>query len=797
MLGFDPDQTFEVRPAVIEHTRKAVERGQAARAEWQTSYDAWARKPSADVDLYERLQTRTLPTGWADGLPTFPADEKGMATRKASGEVINAIAERVPELWGGSADLAESNNTTIEDAPSFIPKDRSARLWKGDPLAGRVLHFGIREHAMGAIMNGIAVHGGTRVFGGTFLTFSDYMRGAVRLAALMGAPVTYVWTHDSIGLGEDGPTHQPIEHLAALRAIPGLDVVRPADANETAACWRTVLEHTDRPAGIVLTRQNVPTFPRGEEGFNDTGNVHRGGYVLIDAPTIDGRDGPPDVVLVGTGSEVQLAVEARRLLDGEGGPRPRRLDAVPRVVRRPGGLLPGDRDPADRQGPGLRRGRRRPGLARGRRRPRPDRLHRALRRLRRLRPHLPRVRRHGARPSPTPPRTASASPPAEQVAARHPRPSRPRRKNMTDRLQQLSDAGVSIWLDDLSRERIETGNLAELAKDKHVVGVTTNPTIFANALADGERYDDQIRALAADGADVSRATFELTTEDVRNACDVLMPLYSADPIDGRVSIEVDPGLAHDTDATIDSAQELWDTVDRPNAFIKIPASDAGLPAIRTATGRGISVNVTLIFGIDRYREVMESYLAGLEDARDAGHDLSTIHSVASFFVSRVDTEVDKRLDAIGTDDAEALKGQAAIANARLAYAAFEEVFGTDRFAGLEAAGARRQRPLWASTGVKDPAYPDTMYVTDLVVAGCVNTMPQKTMEAFEDHGELEGDTVSGRAAEAQRVMDNLKDVGIDFDDVLAVLEREGVEKFEKSWAELVETITGQLEKAAQ
>jgi transketolase len=314
ILGFDPAQTFEVPPAVIEHTRKAVERGQAARAEWQTTYDAWSRKPSADVDLYERLQSRTLPKGWDSDLPTFPADEKGLATRKASGEVINSIAPKAPELWGGSADLAESNNTTIEGAPSFIPKDRSARLWKGDPHAGRVLHFGVREHAMGAIMNGIAVSSGTRVFGGTFLTFSDYMRAAVRLAAVMQLPVTYVWTHDSIGLGEDGPTHQPIEHLAALRAIPGLDVVRPADANETAACWRTILEHDDRPAGLILTRQNVPTFPRGEEGFNDTGNVSRGGYVLIDA---DG-EGPPDVVLVGTGSEVQLAVRAREILAGKG-----------------------------------------------------------------------------------------------------------------------------------------------------------------------------------------------------------------------------------------------------------------------------------------------------------------------------------------------------------------------------------------------------------------------------------------------------------------------------------------------
>ena len=236
-----------------------------------------------------------------------------MATRKASGAVIQAIAATVPEFWGGSADLAGSNNTTIEGAPSFLPGDRATKKWKADPLAGRVLHFGIREHAMGAIMNGIAVHGGTRVFGGTFLTFSDYMRGSVRLAAIMGLPVTYVWTHDSIGLGEDGPTHQPIEHLAALRAIPGLDVVRPGDANETAACWQTILEHGDRPAGLVLSRQNLPTYPRGADGFSDTSNVHRGGYVLLD---VDG--GLPDVVLVGTGSEVQLAVKARDLLAADG-----------------------------------------------------------------------------------------------------------------------------------------------------------------------------------------------------------------------------------------------------------------------------------------------------------------------------------------------------------------------------------------------------------------------------------------------------------------------------------------------
>jgi transketolase len=313
VLGFDPERTFEVPPGVLEHTRKAVERGKVAQAAWDDAFAAWAKKPSADVALFDRLQTRSLPEGWTKVLPTFDADEKGVASRVASGTVINAVAGVLPELWGGSADLAGSNNTTIEGAPSFLPGDRATKMWKADPLVGRVLHFGIREHAMGAIMNGIAAHGGTRVFGGTFLTFSDYMRGSVRLAALMGLPVTYVWTHDSIGLGEDGPTHQPVEHLAALRAIPGLDIVRLGDANETVACWQTILEHTDRPAGLVLSRQNLPTFPRGSDGFSDTSNVHRGGYVLLDV-----EGGLPDVVLIGTGSEVQLAVKARDLLAADG-----------------------------------------------------------------------------------------------------------------------------------------------------------------------------------------------------------------------------------------------------------------------------------------------------------------------------------------------------------------------------------------------------------------------------------------------------------------------------------------------
>ncbi|XBB69070.1 transaldolase [Nocardioides sp. WV_118_6] len=366
---------------------------------------------------------------------------------------------------------------------------------------------------------------------------------------------------------------------------------------------------------------------------------------------------------------------------------------------------------------------------------------------------------------------------------------------MSERLKALADAGVSIWLDDLSRERIETGNLAALVADKSVVGVTTNPTIFAGAISDGERYDAQVRGLVADGADADKVIFALTTDDVRNACDVLAPVAAAHHADGRVSIEVEPTLANDTDATVASAKALWAAVDRPNALIKIPATLEGLPAITSVIAAGISVNVTLIFSVERYRGVMDAYLAGLEQAQAAGIDLATIQSVASFFVSRVDTEIDARLDKIGSDEALALRGQAAVANARLAYAAFEEVLASDRWQALAAAGAHPQRPLWASTGVKNPAYPDTLYVTDLVVADTVNTMPEKTLLAFADHGEVEGDQVTGQGAGAQQVFDRLTAAGIDLDDVFAVLETEGVDKFKTSWTELVATVEAQMAQA--
>jgi transketolase len=309
VLGFDPEKQFDVDPKVLARAREVLDRGRQAHAEWQQRYDAWAQAKPAAKEFHDRLRERRLPAGWAESLPTFPADEKGLATRKASEAVLKNLVP-FPEIWGGSADLAGSNNTTMKGEPSFVPADHQTKAFPGGPY-GRTLHFGIREHAMASILNGITLHGGTRPYGGTFLVFSDYMRPAVRLAALMKLPVTYVWTHDSIGLGEDGPTHQPVEHLAALRAIPGLDVVRPADANETAVAWRTVLEHTDRPAGLALSRQNLPTFDRTEYASAD--GVAKGGYVLAQA-----TGGAPQVIIIATGSEVQLAVQARKVLEADG-----------------------------------------------------------------------------------------------------------------------------------------------------------------------------------------------------------------------------------------------------------------------------------------------------------------------------------------------------------------------------------------------------------------------------------------------------------------------------------------------
>jgi transaldolase len=364
---------------------------------------------------------------------------------------------------------------------------------------------------------------------------------------------------------------------------------------------------------------------------------------------------------------------------------------------------------------------------------------------------------------------------------------------MSHVLADLSAQGVSIWLDDISRERLTSGNLADLIANKHVVGVTSNPSIFQKALTQGAAYDEQAHDLAVRGVSLEESVRLLTAFDIRWACDVLAPTWSATHgRDGRVSIEVDPRIAHETEKTIAEAKALWWLVSRPNVMIKIPATEAGLPAITAATAAGISVNVTLIFSIDRYRKVMDAYLTGLEQADAAGVDLATIRSVASFFVSRVDTEIDKRLDKIGTDEAKALRGKAGIANARLAYEAYEQTFAGPRWDTLKAKGAHEQRPLWASTGVKDPAYDDTMYVVELVAPNTVNTMPEATLNAVEDHGTVRGPAGAGGYDEARTLFADLRALGIDIDDVTELLEVEGVQKFIDSWTELLDDVRGQL-----
>jgi transaldolase len=364
-----------------------------------------------------------------------------------------------------------------------------------------------------------------------------------------------------------------------------------------------------------------------------------------------------------------------------------------------------------------------------------------------------------------------------------------------DALAQLTAAGVAVWLDDISRERLSTGNLEMLIRDLYVRGVTSNPTIFAKAISSGSAYQGQIADLAVRGVTVDEAARAITTYDIRWACDVLRPVYDeTDGLDGRVSIEVDPRIARDTEKTIAEARALWWLVDRPNLFIKIPATVEGLPAITQCLSEGISVNVTLIFALERYGEVIDAFMAGLENAAD-GVDIAKIASVASFFVSRVDTEVDGRLDKLGTPEAAALRGKAALANARLAYELYEQKIATPRWAVLSARGARVQRPLWASTSVKDPAFADTMYVVDLVAPDTVNTMPESTLHATQAHGKIHGDTIHGTYDESRRVFEQLEGLGIGYDDVVTVLENEGVQKFEASWNELLGTIKTEMATA--
>ena len=498
VLGFDPDKNFEVSDEVIGHTRQLQQRGRAAHLAWDTDFDAWAAREPERKALLDRLTAGERPPGWDAELPSWEPDGKGVATRKASGAALAALGATLPELWGGSADLAGSNNTTMTGADSFGPTSIATKDWNAQPY-GRTLHFGVREHAMAAILNGIVLHGPTRAYGGTFLQFADYMRPAVRIASLMNIDPIYVWTHDSIGLGEDGPTHQPVEHLAALRAIPNLAVVRPADANETVHAWRTVIERSAShgPAGLVPDPPGRPGARGHQRRRRRQGRLRAGGFVEAAAGRGDHRDG------------VGGAARGRRPRDvaGPGCRDAGGVDAVRGVVRKSGAELPRRGAAPDGTGPGRGRGRCRDAVVQVRRRPRRDRVARTLRRIRRLQDPVPRVRVH--------PRGRRG----RRAALAH-RSEGMNTMTQNANLAALSAAGVSVWLDDLSRERIKTGNLADLIATRSIVGVTTNPTIFQGALSKGHAYDEQVHELAARNADVDATIRTITTDDVRDACDI-------------------------------------------------------------------------------------------------------------------------------------------------------------------------------------------------------------------------------------------------------------------------------------
>ena len=603
---------------------------------------------------------------------------------------------------------------------------------------------------MGCITNGILLGSHTRPFGGTFFMFSDYERSAVRLAALMEIPNLYVWTHDSVAVGEDGPTHQPVEHLASFRAIPQLEVIRPADAFETAEAYRYFFEKKNTlPGAMVLTRQGVPVLAETAAKAKD--GVRKGAYVLVDT------EGTPDVILMASGSEVQWAVDAAKTLAGEG--------VKARVVSVPSMEWFEEQDAEYKEAVLPAAVKARVSVEAGVAMPWYKYLGSYGRQAPRGRGAIEDLFHYGIKGE----------------------------NNMTEATQRTSDNGVSIWLDDLSRTRIESGSLQELIKDKNVVGVTTNPSIFQKALSQVGPYDAQLKELGK--VDVETAVRELTTTDVRNATDIFREIAEAtDFVDGRVSIEVDPRLAHDTENTEKQAVELWEKVNRPNAMIKIPATLEGLPAITATLAKGISVNVTLIFSLERYEQVIDAYIEGIAQAAANGHDLKHIGSVASFFVSRVDTAVDKLLEANGSDEAKALEGKAAVANARLAYELFENKFANDpRWAELEAKGAKKQRPLWASTGTKNAAYSDCKYVDELVAKHIVNTMPEKTLNALADHGNG-APSIEGTYEESHAVIDKLAELGINLKDVTDKLEADGVAAFIKSWDSVLADVQSGIDR---
>ena len=756
--GWPEDAQFLVPDGVVDHLHGVM----SDRA--RPLSDAWDETLAKYSDDYpdlahglDRLRSGQLPDGWDTGLPGFEPDAKGIASRDASGKVLNAIAAKVEGLLGGAADLSPSTKTKLTGESE---KDLEAAT-----PGGRNMHFGIREHAMGSIANGMALCY-LRPFTATFLVFSDYMRPPIRLAAIMELPVVFVFSHDSIGVGEDGPTHQPVEHLAALRAIPDLNVIRPGDANETTEAWRMALGQSNRPSALILSRQALPTLDRTK--YTAASGLARGAYAL----TKD--EGEPELILMATGSEVSLAVAAAEKLTGEG--------LKVRVVSMPSWSVFEKQDKAYRESVLPRSVRARVAVEQA--------------------ASLGWDRYVGMDGATVTMSTFGASAPISKLQAKfgftvdhvcgvaRKTLAQVRGTDMTNPLKVLNNAGQSAWLDFLDRTFLMDGGFQKLIDEDSLGGVTSNPTIFEKAMGHGDAYDPEFKAYLAKHPDAKAIDIyeHLAVQDIQTAAGLLRPVYDrTNARDGYVSLEVSPYLANDTQGTIDEARRLWKAVDRPNLMVKVPGTTAGTPAIRALIEDGLNINVTLLFSIEAYQAVAEAFVAGLEARAAKGQDISRIASVASFFVSRIDTVIDKKIEALGTDDAKTLAGKVAIANAKVAYAWYEDLIKSDRWQALAAKGAQPQRLLWASTGTKNAAYSDVLYIDELIGPETVNTMPQKTMDAFRDHGVV-APTLTRDVAGAKAILAQADALGLDLAGVTRDLVTDGVKLFSESFDTLLAAV---------
>jgi transaldolase/glucose-6-phosphate isomerase len=765
--GWPEDAKFLIPDEVRGHYRGGLaRRGAELSRSWKALFASYREAFPDLADELVLMQRRELPAGWDRDLPSFPADAKGMAGREASGKVLNVLAQNVPWLVGGSADLTPSTRTrlTFEGAGDF----------EAGQYGGRNFHFGIREHAMGAVLNGLSLSK-VRPYGSGFLIFSDYMRAAVRISALMEIPVIYVFTHDSIGVGEDGPTHQPVEQLVSLRAIPNLVVMRPADANEVTECWRVIMRLRHEPAALVLSRQALPTLDR--QKYGPASGVAQGAYVLADA-----SGGEPEVILMATGSEVALCVAAYEQLVVRG--------VKARVVSMPSWEL------FERQGPEYRE-RVLPAAVRARvsveqasaygwdRYVGPEGRRIGMHTFGASAPLKELQKKFGF----TPEAVLSAAmevleragkkgvatgrgsaPPAGAAAPLAP-----------NSLRALQESGQSVWLDYIRRNLITSGELQRFVDKDGLGGVTSNPSIFEKAITGSTDYVHILKALEPEGLSPEAIFERVAVRDVQDAADLLYPVYQRTRArDGYVSLEVSPYLASQTQATIEAARRLWRVVGRENLMIKVPATDEGIPAIRQLIGEGINVNVTLLFSQAAYERVAEAYLAGLDALIARGGDPTRVASVASFFVSRIDSAVDALLAAKAQAApgsaalARGLMGKVAVANAKLAYERYKKIFHGDRWERLSGAGAQTQRLLWASTSSKNSAYRDVAYVEALIGPDTVNTVPPATYDAFRDH--------------AHEVLSELERAGISLREVTDRLLEEGVELFREAFDKLLEAL---------